>query len=105
MNDNVNIVSVYGNWTNAGTFNCGNGIVIFGGISNATFISGSSNYYNVHINKIALDSSYDSLTVSGIAIVSGSLIHTNGRFYSGQINLAGNYIIGSSAGGGTIIIN
>jgi len=97
LNGNANTISVYGNWTNSGTFNHGNGTVLFlGGNTHKTFISGSSQYYNLGLNR---GNGYI-LTVSGTATVLGNITHTNGSFGGGQIDLAGNYIIAAGSDGG-----
>ena len=105
LNGNANTISVYGNWINSGTFNHGNGTVIFGGIVNTTFTPGNSEYYNIEINKTAASSSAYVLIVSGTATVLGNVVHTDGRFSGGQINLAGNYHVSAVASGGNTIIN
>lgn len=95
LNGDASTLSVYGNWTNAGTFNPGNGTVIFRGGTNTTFTPGNSDYYNLELNK----SNYDDVAVSGTANVLGNFTQTDGELMSGQINLSGNYIIGAASNG------
>lgn len=97
LNGNGQTINVYGNWTNSGTFSHGNGTIIFRGSVDTTFIPGSSNYYNIELNKTG----YDDLYISGTATVLVNVTQTDGDFGQGQINLSGNYIIGSASNGGT----
>lgn len=46
-------LSVSGNWTNEGTFEHGNGTVVFGGTSDQTFTAGGSAFYNLFVDKTA----------------------------------------------------
>ena len=98
LNGNANTISVYGNWTNSGTFSHGNGTVAFGGNSNTAFTPGSSSYNNLSINKPDVYYLND-LTLSGTATVEGNLTHIAGELVGGQIDLSGNYIIEASADG------
>lgn len=96
LNGNANSIDVYGNWTNNGIFNHEDGTVVFRGSSAKTFAAGSSQYYNVEIRK---GDTWD-MTISGTAILVGNLIHTEGNLKGGQIDVAGNYIIGATSDGG-----
>ena len=99
LNGNANTITIYGDWTNAGTFNHGSGTVVFTGNDTSTFTSGSSAYNNIEVNMTYSSWGDDDLYISGTATVSGNLTHTNGGLVNGQINLAGNYIIGAAATG------
>lgn len=103
LNGNAQAIDVYSTWVNNGTFNHGNGTVKFTGTTSTAFTPGSSEYYNIEIYKTSSLTSGDTLTIAGTFAVSGNLTHTDGRMIGGQINLAGNYTIGSaaSAGGST----
>lgn len=95
LNGNAQTISVYGGWTNNGTFNHGNGSVVFRGSGNVTFTPGSSEYYDLELDKI----SFDDLYISGTATVSRNFTQTDGELNSGQIDLSGDYIIGAAASG------
>ncbi|MCK4918959.1 MAG: hypothetical protein KAS01_01080, partial [Candidatus Pacebacteria bacterium] len=98
LNGNANTINVYGDWTNSGTFNHGSGTVVFTGITSKIFTPSTSAYNNVEVNKTS-SSGFDDFTISGTATVSGNLTHTNGNLNGGQIDLAGDYIVGSAASG------
>ncbi|MDD3190554.1 MAG: hypothetical protein PHI66_02575, partial [Candidatus Pacebacteria bacterium] len=99
LDGNANTISVYGNWINSGIFNHGNGAVVFRGGANKTFSPGDSVYYDIEASKTSGDWGSDHLSFSGIVDVLGNFIHTDGRLLGGQINLAGDYIIGANASG------
>ena len=97
LNGNANTINVYGDWTNSGTFNHGSGTVVFTGGDDSAFTPSTSVYNNIEVNMIG--NSYDDLIISGTATVLGNLTHTDGELGDGQINLAGNYIVGANAAG------
>jgi len=102
LNGNGQTISVYGNWTNNGTFNHGNGKVVFAGTSfpNAVFTPGSSTYYDIEINKTNHYGVYDNVSVSGTATLAHNLIQTEGEFVNGQFNIpTGTYVVPATADG------
>nr|WP_319511265.1 G8 domain-containing protein [uncultured Draconibacterium sp.] len=71
--NNSNVLQVYGDWNNAGTFNAGtDGTVEFTGTNNAT-ISGTTTFENLIVLKGSLSST---LTISGTTSVSSGGVLT-----------------------------
>ncbi len=95
-----NTLSVYGNWTRAGTFIANNSTVIFdgSGINNI----GTSNFYNVSFIGIGPSVAAGNLTITGNVLINDNF---NGSSYTHTV--AGNWTNNGlfTSDGGTIIFN
>lgn len=86
-----------------GTFNASSSTIKLTGLttSAATWTPGGAIFNNVEISDNGhMGNNYDHIITSGTAVVSGNIIHTDGEMMGGQIDLAGDYIIGALASGG-----
>ena len=79
-------ITLGGNWSNSGTFTCGNGTLVFNGSANEDFTPGASNYYNIEIKNTGAVGSRT------VRVLGGVTQDTNGglTMTSGTLNLNGN---------------
>ena len=102
INSGTNALSVYGNWTNDGTFNAGTGTVAFKGLTTGNIISGStaSSFYNIIIDKGTDVNTVIEANATGLLSNTGNLTITNGLFKitNGTFQFTSNPNISSTAG-------
>ena len=115
-------VTLFGNWTNTGTFTGGSGTVIFDGVGNTQTLSGSTTFNNLTINHTGagnVDGSGSTLTVTGLLRVQGGTFISSSTFNNvqidsgqtlqssaGPINVSGNWTNnGTFSGAGALVFN
>ena len=96
--DNTADLTVYGNWSNYGTFNPGGGMVTFGGNSSQS-VTGATNYDNMYVNNPSGVFLNNNITINSVLeldtgnIITGSnLVQINPNAYPIAI---GGYIDGN----------
>jgi fibronectin-binding autotransporter adhesin len=82
-------ITVFGNWTNNGTFTGGSGTVIFDGNNNTQTLTGTTTFNNLTINHTGtgnVTAGGSTLTVSGLARVQGGTFISSSTFNNVQID-------------------
>ncbi|HBB87027.1 MAG TPA: hypothetical protein DC047_05380, partial [Blastocatellia bacterium] len=82
-------ITVFGNWSNAGTFTGGTGTVTFDGNNNTQTLSGNTTFNNLTANHTGtgnVDASGSTLAVSGLLRIQGGTFISSSTFNNVQID-------------------